>query len=36
MMEENSFQVDDQTSLVVYSLDYLKKLVQLLELTPKR
>ena len=36
MMEDNSFQVDDQTILVVYSLEYLTKLVQLLELTPKR
>lgn len=36
MMEENSFQVRDQTEVVVFSLEYLQKLFQLLESTPKR
>ncbi|XP_044178105.1 endothelin-converting enzyme homolog isoform X2 [Acropora millepora] len=36
MMEENSFQVRDQTEVVVFSLEYLQKLIQLLESTPKR
>lgn len=36
MMEQNSFQVDGEAKIVVYSLDYLKKLVKLLKVTPKR
>jgi len=35
-MEQNSFQVDGEAKIVVYSLDYLKKLVKLLKVTPKR
>ena len=36
MMEENSFQIHDQSEVVVFSLEYLRKLIQLLESTPKR
>jgi len=36
MMEENQFKVNDQTEIVVYALEYLKKLVKLLKITPKR
>ncbi|XP_073251055.1 endothelin-converting enzyme homolog [Porites lutea] len=36
MMEENSYKVDDQSEVVVYSLGYLKKLMKLLRRTPKR
>lgn len=36
MMEENSFKVEDQTSVVVHSLEFFKKLVRLLKSTPKR
>ena len=36
MMEDNSFQVDSQTKVVVYSLEYLRRLVKLLSKTPKR
>lgn len=36
MMEDNSFQVDSQTKVVVYSLEYLRRLVKLLTKTPKR
>lgn len=35
-MEDNSFQVDSQTKVVVYSLEYLRRLVKLLSKTPKR
>lgn len=35
-MEDNSFQVDSQTKVVVYSLEYLRRLVKLLTKTPKR
>lgn len=35
-MEDNSFQVDSQTKVVVYSLEYLGRLVKLLSKTPKR
>ena len=36
MMEDNSFQVDSQTNVVVYYLDYLRRLVKLLSKTRKR
>lgn len=36
MMEENQFKVTDQTEIVVYALEYLKNLVKLLKITPKR
>ena len=35
-MEDNSFQVDSQTKVAVYSLEYLRRLVKLLSKTPKR
>lgn len=35
-MEDSSFQVDSQTKVVVYSLEYLRRLVKLLSKTPKR
>ena len=35
-MEENQFKVTDQTEIVVYALEYLKNLVKLLKITPKR
>ncbi|XP_020617115.1 endothelin-converting enzyme homolog [Orbicella faveolata] len=36
MMKDNSFQVNSQTKVVVYSLEYLRRLVKLLSKTPKR
>jgi len=35
-MKNNSFQVNSQTKVVVYSLEYLTRLVKLLSKTPKR
>lgn len=35
-MEDNTFHVNSQTKAVVYSLEYLKRLVKLLSITPKR
>ena len=35
-MEDNSYQVDDEAEIVVYALEYLKKMVNLLKITPKR
>lgn len=36
VMEDNTFHVTSQTKAVVYSLEYLKRLVKLLSITPKR
>ncbi|KAJ7394659.1 hypothetical protein OS493_000479, partial [Desmophyllum pertusum] len=36
IMVDNSFQVDSQTNVVVYSMEYLGRLVKLLSITPKR